>query len=380
MLKVCLALPVFYPTFGGGPLRFLRYQAGLRKRNVYCRILAGTARPKDDLHGQGNTLPNARSADHRIGTRLPVEDIDGTPVHRIRLPDDTGFRRTSIFFRALIELCENPKTRPDVIQLHSFERLESLYWRRQLSRLGIPILYTIQIARPAWHPSRIVRTLKKRMLHDFYSGFDGIITSSEKIESGLRALDVATRIVVIPNGVDLERYPPRPIETGVTGRRRLGLAEAGPVLLSVGAVSPRKGADLLVGAWARLLDRHPDTQLVLVGPRHDQNNARLGRFKAQLETSIKDSGCPDRVHLLGVRDDLPEIYAASDLVVLPRAKAEPRMRCSRPWPVNAPFSSHPSRANRRPSADQVSNSSNVAERPPRSPPRYPGCSRTGSAA
>jgi hypothetical protein len=57
-----------------------------------------------------------------------LEKIEGMPVHRVRLPTSTGVRRTSAYFRALSKLCGNPETRPDVIQLHSFERLESLFW------------------------------------------------------------------------------------------------------------------------------------------------------------------------------------------------------------------------------------------------------------
>ncbi|HEB91206.1 MAG TPA: glycosyltransferase family 1 protein [Deltaproteobacteria bacterium] len=315
MLRVCLALPVFYPTFAGGSLRFLHYQPGLRKRDIQARVLTGTARPRDDLHPGARPTPESP-----IGTRLAVDQIDGIPVHRIQLPERTGPRRTSVFFRALIELCQNPATRPDLIQLHSFERLESLYWIPRLARLGVPIVYAIQIAKPLSRVSWPLRAQKRRMLRRFYSGFDGIVTSSETIESALRCLGIRTPIAVIPNGVDLGRFAPRSEEERGSARRRLGLEPDCPVLLSVGAISPRKGADLLVEAWTEVLERHPTTRLLLVGPRHDRNHPRLARFRARLESSIRRSGRPDQVHLLGIREDLPDLYAASDLVVLPSAR------------------------------------------------------------
>jgi len=315
-LKVCLALPVFYPTFGGGPLRFLRYQPGLREREIKARVLAGTPRSKDD----GHLDEDPGWASYPIGAMLPVEDVDGTPVHRVRLPPRTSVQRTSTYFRALIELCSDPATRPDVIQLHSFERLESLYWIWRLRRLAIPIVYAIQIARPVRHESAIMRVLKRLMIRVFYDRFDRIVTSSETIRDYLVELGVTSPIAVIPNGVDLDYYRPGDEETRTRTRAALGIRGPGPVILSVGAVSPRKGSDLLIEAFAALLEREPDAELVFVGPRHDRNSEGLGGFEARLRTGIASCPDPDRIHFTGVRDDLPALYAAADLVVLPTSR------------------------------------------------------------
>jgi glycosyltransferase involved in cell wall biosynthesis len=232
MLKLCLAHPIFYPTFGGGSLRFLRYQPGLQKRDVQTRVLAGTSRAKDAKHPHG-VLDWDR---HPIGHMLPVESVEGVPVHRVRLPDETSVRRTSTYFRALIALCLDPATRPDVIQLHSFERLESLYWIPQLRRLGIPIVYAIQLSSPLHHRSRLVAALHPKMLRRFYDLFDGVVTSSEQIEGRLRRIGVGAPIAVIPNGVDLVRHRPGDASARRAARERLGLRGAGPVVLAVGAV------------------------------------------------------------------------------------------------------------------------------------------------
>lgn len=333
MLKLCLALPTFYPTFGGGSLRFLRYQPGLRERGIQARVLAGTARAKD-LTQQEIDL-GWREA--RIGERLPLGRVEGIPVHRVRLPDTTGLRRTATYFRALIELCEDPETRPDVIQIHSFERLESLYWLRRIRRLGIPILYAIQIARPAVEETRLRQLLKERMLRGFYDLFDGVVTSSERIRDYLHGVGVRSPIAVIPNGVDLERYSPASPEERLRAREKLGIEGTGPVLLSVGAVSPRKGTDLLVEAFDALGGAHSDAHLVVVGPRHDQRAEDRGPFERRLEQLLARSAHAERIHFTGVRDDLPDFYAAADLVVLPtnREGGTPNvvleaMACGRP--------------------------------------------------
>ncbi len=319
MLQLCLAHPVFYPTFGGGSLRFLRYQPGLHKRDVQTRVLAGTSRTKDASH------PHAEKAEldlgrYGLGEMLPVESIDGVPVHRVRLPDETSVRRTSTYFRALIELCSAPATRPDVIQLHSFERFETLFWLPQLRRLGIPIIYAIQISSPTHHHSAIVAALQRRMLRRFYGSFDGVATSSEQIAGHLRRLGVDVPITVIPNGVDLTRYRPPDAAAKRAARERIGLRGDGPVLLSVGAISPRKGSDLLLEAWNRLLPRYPDLELVLIGPRHDLVPKKEGRFEARIGELVARARRPEQVHLLGVRDDVEDLYAAADLVALPTSR------------------------------------------------------------
>jgi len=316
MLKLCLAHPVFYPTFGGGSLRFLRYQPGLLKRDVLTRVLAGTSRAKDANH------PNTELDWDRyaIGEMLPIEAVESVPVHRVRLPDETSVRRTSTYFRALIDLCSDPATRPDVIQLHSFERFESLYWVSRLRQLGLPIVYAIQISSPLHHRSALVRAAHLRMIRRFYGGFDGIVTSSEQIAGQLRRLGVAVPIAVIPNGVDLERYRPRDAEARRVARERIGLRGNGPVLMTVGAITPRKGSDLLLEAWNRLLARFPELEIVLIGPRHDLANRKSGAFEARIAELTTRAGRPGQVHLLGVRDDVADLYAAADVLALPTSR------------------------------------------------------------
>jgi glycosyltransferase involved in cell wall biosynthesis len=114
------------------------------------------------------------------------------------------------------------------------------------------------------------------------------------------------------------------------------------VILSVGAVCPRKGSDLLIEAWTKLQERHPDVELVLVGPRHDRNNPSLHRFGTRLRRLIADSPHPDRMHFTGVRDDMNEVYGAAEIVVLPSSREGmpnvvlEAMACERPV-VLTPF-------------------------------------------
>jgi glycosyltransferase involved in cell wall biosynthesis len=83
-------------------------------------------------------------------------------------------------------------------------------------------------------------------------------------------------------------------------------------LLTVGAIVPRKGYDVLVEALAQLKD-HP-WRLVIVG-----DNTRSPETAARLDEDIARYGLSDRIEIVGPvpEEDLAEFYAEADLFVLP---------------------------------------------------------------
>lgn len=120
----------------------------------------------------------------------------------------------------------------------------------------------------------------------------------EGVTGGLRA-----RSLVVPNGVDVERFALPTEEDRAAARDRLGLSSRAPVALCVGRLSPQKGQDLGVRAWRQVRRERPDALLLLVGDGPD---------RAVLE---RDAG--NGVLVLGHRDDVPDLVAAADLALLP---------------------------------------------------------------
>lgn len=108
------------------------------------------------------------------------------------------------------------------------------------------------------------------------------------------------RTLVLRNGVDLRRFVVRDRQ-----KARAALGVGGFVLLSVGSLIPRKGHDLTIEA----LTRAPDCTLLIAGS---------GPQRVELETLARRLGVADRVRFLGeiAHDQLPDIYAAADVMVL----------------------------------------------------------------
>jgi L-malate glycosyltransferase len=119
------------------------------------------------------------------------------------------------------------------------------------------------------------------------------------------------RIVVIPNGVDLESFG-APIDPAAV-RVGLGLAPDAPLVTVVSRVTRLKGLEPFIGAAAWLSERHPTVRFVVAGepaPGDDDYLTSLKRLAARL-------GIDDRVVFAGLRLDVPALLAASTVAVMP---------------------------------------------------------------
>jgi glycosyltransferase involved in cell wall biosynthesis len=108
-------------------------------------------------------------------------------------------------------------------------------------------------------------------------------------------------VVVIRNGVDLERFKhiPSPDARPITGRpARVGM---------VANLRPVKGIDLFVQAAASVVLTHPDVEFVVAGE---------GDQRAELEGLIAAFGLTGWFHLRGQIDDIPSFLADLDVFVL----------------------------------------------------------------
>jgi glycosyltransferase involved in cell wall biosynthesis len=114
----------------------------------------------------------------------------------------------------------------------------------------------------------------------------------------------ANRVSVVPNGI--------PFVAGdrVAARRRLDLTDGALLMLAVGNLYPVKGHDVLVRAFAAIAGTPAGSAWRLAIAGRGETEAPLRRLAAEV-------GVADRVQLLGLRSDVPDLLAAADLFVLP---------------------------------------------------------------
>ncbi len=123
------------------------------------------------------------------------------------------------------------------------------------------------------------------------------------VRDGLRA----ERIAVVESAIDPARLEPQRSRDAL--RREFSVAESAKVIVSVGELAAHKGHTDLIAA----VDRCDDTTLWIVGE---------GGERRALESQIErlDSGA--RIRLLGNRNDVADLLAASDLFVFPSRSGE----------------------------------------------------------
>jgi len=152
---------------------------------------------------------------------------------------------------------------------------------------------------------RLVMDTERRMAAEGRTLF---VANSQLVAGELRQwLSVPeSRLRVIENGVDLDRFRPASGEEKAVARQNFGLPDGVPVVAFVGSGFERKGAFKLVEALcaSNLAGVH-----ALIAGR-DRRAARLAALVDRL-------GLGNRVQLLGGLDDVRSVYAAADLYALP---------------------------------------------------------------
>ena len=106
-------------------------------------------------------------------------------------------------------------------------------------------------------------------------------------------------------GIDLEKFSVEKTGREII-RRELGLHTDDVVLLSVGELNKNKNHEIVIRALAKIKNRN--NHYVIVGQ---------GGLYFYLKNMSKKLKINEQVHLLGYRDDMAEIYLASDIFVFP---------------------------------------------------------------
>ena len=119
---------------------------------------------------------------------------------------------------------------------------------------------------------------------------------------------------VVPNGVDVNLFRPRPGERASI-RAELGLGERCFVVGMCARVDPMKDHDNFVRAAAVFAETTPEARFVLVGAGTDKPGSALDR-------AIAASGIAGRFARLGQRKDIGRVYAALDVATLSSAFGE----------------------------------------------------------
>jgi glycosyltransferase involved in cell wall biosynthesis len=111
----------------------------------------------------------------------------------------------------------------------------------------------------------------------------------------------AAKVHVLQNGI-----PPLRPPSGKDVRAELGIDRDVPLVGSVGELHVQKAFDVLFDTAARLRNRFPSLEVIVAGEGSD---------RPRLERHIRELGLERTVHLLGRREDVPDVLASLDIAV-----------------------------------------------------------------
>lgn len=127
------------------------------------------------------------------------------------------------------------------------------------------------------------------------------------------------RVLIVPPGVDLERFTPPTPDQRLAARASFGLPSDAVVLAFVGRIQPLKAPDVLLRAAAEMVARDPGLRqrlaVLVVGGASGNGLAQ----PAALRTLAAELGLTDlvRFHPPVPSDDLARAYRAADVVAVP---------------------------------------------------------------
>ena len=220
----------------------------------------------------------------------------GYRVHHMPFSASMGF------FRALRALMRHGRF--DVVHIHTEQ---AFFWYGLTARLaGVRrVVYHVHNSFPFEGGLRLERVVQ-RWLGRAFLGMTCLTVSRSCAENERsRFLNPS---ITVDNWVDAAAFHPVTQDERRTVRERIGLPGSALLIVSVGACEPRKNHALIVQSMPLVRTLVPDVHYVHVGS---------GPPEAAERDLAEKLGVSDRCHFLGLRDDVPSVLAACDVLVMP---------------------------------------------------------------
>jgi glycosyltransferase involved in cell wall biosynthesis len=299
-LNVCFVTPEYFPISGGTGAYVYYLSHSLQKLghnvHVVARDKQDSEKTVNGIHvhyvkGVGNALTRywrfARSASNKIKELNKQNSIDiihsNLPlVPSFAIPDDSA--------KAI------------VCAVHSTWKGEAIVTKRDNPKELNPN------EKAMLRFNVVLRSYEKKLMNRS----DALIAVSKYTVNELTELYgiKEEKIHVIYNGVDVDKFKPRPNRAEL--RQEFGLEEDKKIVLFVGRLYHRKGLEILLQSIPPVLKEFRNVKFVISGKGFKKKEESLRNLAKELNIE-------DHVKFLGYVPDekLPRLYSASDIFVLP---------------------------------------------------------------
>lgn len=206
-------------------------------------------------------------------------------------------------FALFLDLAKEFKKR-DINIVHTHGWLSFLYGSIAGKIAGIPVL--INGEHGTFNLNKKRRIFVYRLLSLFVNKF--ITVSSSLRKELVDKIKISSdKIIVIPNGVDTERYHSINMEEVINRKNRIGIPMSSRVIGSVGRLEPVKNYEMLINAFSEISHEFPMLYMLLVGD---------GSRMEKLEKLAWDLGLSNKICFLGQVNNTQDFIPLMDIFIL----------------------------------------------------------------
>ena len=341
--RVCLVMSRFYPLFGGHIVQMMYFLPRLQAQGIPAFVVTGMVEGDPKTKSVRDLLRGLREdAQGSFGARLvgAVRAFIGSWRQTFRfIRQNPGcFRRPSLTVDGV-----------DIYRLPTWGPLQSIRarflafsvaWFLIINRREYDVIHLVGTG---WHtpasillakllrkktvvemvllgsddPETIARRRLGRVNLAVWRRADRIASLSPALTDSCRRMNVPEgKLVVIPVGVDIERFSPLPDDEAKRRQRQeLALPQNSKLAVFVGGIMKRKGVDLLIDAWSLVRKEEPDAHLVCVGSIAFSADSRV--FYEEQKQKIAGLELEDAITFTGRVENMAAYYQAADVFVLP---------------------------------------------------------------
>jgi glycosyltransferase involved in cell wall biosynthesis len=232
------------------------------------------------------------------------EKIQGLGLPVFSLEMRPGHPTIGSYFR-LVELLRRES--PDLVQtwLYHADLLGLLAARK----VGVPVLWNIRASNMDMSRYRRLSSLVLKACVRLSGWPQAVIVNSKSGQAFHERLGYhPRRWVYIPNGIDTDQFRPNPAAR-VALHNELGLAPDALLIGLIARFDPMKDHENFLLASGLIAAKTSDIHFVLAGNEVDPSNPFFGKY-------LEIDELRGRLHLLGQRDDIPDLMAALDIASL----------------------------------------------------------------
>lgn len=287
-IKVAMLTATYYPVWGGLQKQLSQIGKYLSKNNVEYFILT-------------RRLPRTKK----------YEDIEGVPVYRIFITN---------YFKFLDSLCYTLFSLFWLIKNRSKFNILHCYQIYSPTTIGIltklflkkkKVIVKVTSSNEYGETSEIKRLPFSKVRIKLLKYVDKFLIVNQQIKNELSTLEIPlSRIEYLPNGVEIPEG--NSFEDDIRqSRRSLLNLDFKKIGIFTGRITKEKNLQTLLFAWKEVSLMQPEAHLIILGEGGRERNTKEEIIQLRLRLGLED-----KVHLLGMVENVFDYLLASDIFIL----------------------------------------------------------------